>query len=312
MSGARPSAPDIPPDIPFVKNFDFTYGAAQKLSPRVTRVIAENPGPFTYAGSGTYIVHDGGAAAVIDPGPDLDRHFDALLAALAGRAVNHVLITHTHLDHCGLARRVADAVSAPIYGFGPHPRHEAADAALDEGGDAQFRPDIIVHDGWRATGGGWTLEAIHTPGHLSNHLCFGLAEEQALFSGDHIMGWSTTVVAPPDGDMGAYFASLEKLLVRNDVIYYPTHGAPIEKPQAFVRAVRAHRRMRDGQILEALSKAPRRVDDLVAAIYVGLDPRLTRAAALNVLAHLIRLVATGAVTSDRAPDFTATFTRHST
>jgi glyoxylase-like metal-dependent hydrolase (beta-lactamase superfamily II) len=297
------------PAIPFVKTFDFAYGAPTPLSERVTRVIARNPGPFTYTGSGTYIVAAGGEAAVIDPGPDLDAHLDALVAALSGRPVSHILVTHTHGDHCGLARRFADRVGAPIFAFGPHPVRSPRDdaPALDEGGDYAFAPDETLADGAVIAGEGWSIEAVHTPGHLSNHLCFALREEEALFTGDHIMGWSTSVVAPPDGSMGDYLASLEKLLTRTDRLYYPTHGAPIDRPQAFVRAVRAHRRIRDGQILDQLSKGKSKIREIVAALYADIDPRLHGAAALNVFAHLIRLVETGAVACEGAPSPSAAY-----
>lgn len=285
-----------PATIPFVKTFEFEYGAPTRLSARVTRVIARNPGPFTYTGTGTYIIADTAAAAVIDPGPDLSTHFDALLSALAGRPVSHIFITHTHSDHCAMARRFAAAVGAPILAFGSHPvRIAEADApALEEGGDYGFAPDAPLGDGALVLGEGWTIEAVHTPGHLSNHLCFALKEDNALFTGDHIMGWSTSVVAPPDGSMGAYLESLERLLRRPEEVYYPTHGAPIDRPHAFVRAVRAHRRIRDGQILDQLAKGKSKVKDIVAALYADIDPRLHGAAALNVAAHLIRLVETGA------------------
>lgn len=290
------------PDIPLVKDIDFTPGVADHVHPRVRRVIADNPGPFTYTGTGTYIIGEG-EVAVIDPGPDDLAHLDALVAALAGERVTHVLITHTHSDHCGGARRFADRVRAPILGFGPHPvREREFDApALDEGADYGFAPDEIISDGAPVEGPGWRVEAVHTPGHLSNHLCFALAGEGALFTGDHIMGWATTVVAPPDGDMNAYLKSLDALLARDDGIYFPTHGAPVKKPRRFVRAVRTHRLMRDAQIIEQLKKGETRIRPIVEAMYADVDKRLHKAAALNVLAHLIRLVQNGTVQSDGAP-----------
>lgn len=304
MSAAGPAAADIP----FVKTFEPHWGARVAVSPLLARVVARNPGPFTYTGSGTYIVSAGGAAAVIDPGPDLQEHYEALLAALGGRRVSHVLVTHTHLDHCGLARRFADAVDAPVLGYGPHPSHGASEApAAEEGGDGAYTPDVALRDGDTIRGEGWTIEAVYTPGHLSNHLCFALAEENALFSGDHVMGWSTTVVAPPDGSMADYLASLERLLARADAIYYPTHGAPILRPQAFVRAVRTHRLMRDRQILGQIAAGARRIPEIVAALYAGIDPRLHKAAGLNVLAHLIRLAATGAVAVDGPPTLSSAY-----
>lgn len=294
--------------IPFVKDIHFTPGAPDRLSALVRRVIADNPGPFTYTGSGTYIIGSGDVA-VIDPGPDDDAHLDALLAALKGERVTHILITHTHRDHCGLAQKFSDAANAPILGFGPHPiRDKNLDApALDEGGDYAFAPHEIINDGAALEGTDWRLEAVHTPGHLSNHLCFALPGENALFTGDHMMGWATTVVAPPDGDMSAYIDSLDKLLTRNDEIYYPTHGAPIENPKRFVRAVRTHRLMRDAQIVDQIKKGRTKIKEITAAMYADVDKRLHGAAALNVLAHLIRLERNGAVVCEGAPGMGSEF-----
>ncbi|MEO0400243.1 MAG: MBL fold metallo-hydrolase [Pseudomonadota bacterium] len=305
-------------DIPFVKEIDFEYGVADQLSPLIRRVIANNPGPFTFTGTGTYIVgaaEGGESVAVIDPGPDLPAHFDALEAAINGARVSHILITHTHGDHCGGARAFADRVGAPIYAYGAHPIADAENdaPALDEGGDYGFRADETLADGDTVTAssatsdGGWTLQAVHTPGHLSNHLCFALQEENALFSGDHVMGWATSVVAPPDGNMAAYLKSLDKLLERTDARYYPTHGAPINQPQRFVRAVKAHRLIRDGQIIEQLKAGRTQIKDMVPTIYAGVDPRLHGAAALNVLAHLIRLVEIGSVKVDGPAQLDAVF-----
>lgn len=288
--------------IPFVKDVDFAYGVADSPVAGVRRVIARNPGPFTFTGSGAYIVGAGGVA-VIDPGPDDDAHIDALFLALRGERVEAVLVTHTHRDHCGGARTFAARAEAPIYGFGPHPvrRREDDAPALDEGGDYAFAPDIAMRDGAVLEGETWRLEALHTPGHLSNHLCFAFPAAKALFTGDHIMGWATTVVAPPDGDMDDYLASLDRLLARDDEIYLPTHGAPIRAPQRFVRAVRTHRLMRDAQILDQLRKGETTIVAIVAALYADVDRRLHAAAALNVLAHLIRLEKRGDVAADPAP-----------
>lgn len=283
--------------IPFVKDIDFTPGVADEVLPGVRRIIANNPGPFTYTGSGTYIVGTG-VVAVIDPGPDDPAHLDALMAALTGERVSHILITHTHSDHCGGARGFAELCGAPILGFSPHPvREQQHDTpALDEGADYSFKPDQLIGDGENIEGPDWRIESVHTPGHLSNHLCFALEQEKALFTGDHMMGWATTVVAPPDGEMNAYIESLSKLLMRDDEIYLPTHGAPINNPKRFVRAVRTHRLMRDGQIIEQLRNGRTRIKEIVAIMYSDIDTRLHGAAALNVLAHLIRLVSNGAVT----------------
>jgi glyoxylase-like metal-dependent hydrolase (beta-lactamase superfamily II) len=296
--------------VPFVKDIAFEYGRPDRLSPLIRRVICNNPGPFTFTGSGTYIVgRDQGPLAVIDPGPENGAHLDALLVTIGDARVSHVLITHTHKDHCGGARRFAARVRAPIYGAGPHPVADKAHDAppFEEGADYHFRPDKALEDGALVHGVGWTLEAVATPGHLSNHLCFALLEEKTLFTGDHVMGWSTTVVAPPEGDMGAYLASLEKLLARQDVRYLPTHGAPIEKPTPFVRAIRTHRLMRDAQIIEQLRQGRTQIRDIVPAIYVDIDRRLHGAAALNVLAHLIRLVNVGAVISAGEPSMESSY-----
>ena len=294
--------------IPFVKDIHFTHGVADVVAPGVRRVIANNPGPFTYTGSGTYIIGES-EVAVIDPGPDDDAHLDALLLELKGERVSHILITHTHRDHCGLARKFADATGAPVFGFGPHPvKEKKFDApALDEGADYAYAPDEIIGDGAVIDGKEWRIEAVHTPGHLSNHLCFALPAQKALFTGDHMMGWATTVVAPPDGDMSAYLESLDKLLSRDDEIYFPTHGAPIENPKRFVRAVKTHRLMRDAQILEQLKKGRSNIRDITAAMYADVDKRLHGAAALNVYAHLIRLVRNASVICDGEPGMTSIY-----
>ena len=288
--------------IPFVKDIDFKPGIPEEVLPGVRRVIADNPGPFTYTGTGTYIVGEGDVA-VIDPGPNRPAHVEALLEATKGERVSHVLITHTHSDHCGCAREFAERAGAPIYGFGPHPAGEKKfdTPALDEGADYSFKPDEVIGDGDVIEGANWRLETLHTPGHLSNHLCFAMPVHKALFTGDHMMGWATTVVAPPDGDMGDYLDSLDVLLARDDEIYLPTHGAPIKNPRRFVRAVRTHRLMRDAQILDQLKQGRNTIRKIVPVMYAEVDKRLHKAAALNVLAHLIRLVRIGTVECDGDP-----------
>ncbi len=299
--------------IPFVKDIHFTPGVADEVLPGVRRVIANNPGPFTYTGSGTYIIGTG-AVAVIDPGPADEAHLDALLRATSGETISHILITHTHSDHCGGARAFATRTGAPILAFSGHPvREKKIDApALDEGADYSFAPDEIIGDGAIIEGPAaspdpWRIEAVHTPGHLSNHLCFALPASKVLFTGDHMMGWATTVVAPPDGDMAAYMLSLDKLLARDDEVYLPTHGAPIVNPKRFTRAVRTHRLMRDGQILDQLRSGKTTIKEMVAAMYADIDKRLHGAAALNVLAHLIRLVRMGTVSCDGDPGLRSTY-----
>lgn len=276
------------------RNFTCEYGAVDAVSPLIRRIVARNPGPFTFRGTGTYIVGRG-KVAVIDPGPDLAEHVDALLRALEGETVTHILVTHTHRDHSPAAAALKATTGAPTFGFGPH---GTVGEAVEAGGDFDFVPDQRMSDGDSVEGPGWRLEAVHTPGHTSNHLCFALPQERALFSGDHVMGWSTTVIAPPDGDMAHYMASLERLLGRGDAIYWPTHGGPIHDPQAHVRALIAHRRARGDAILAALTAGPATPAELVSKVYEDLDPRLVRAAARSVLAHLIELAERGKVARD--------------
>ena len=278
--------------VPYVRALEFTYGEAAQVSPLIRRVIAHNPSVFTFHGTGTYIVGRG-KVAIIDAGPDIAEHVDAVLAAVRGETVTHLVVTHTHIDHSPATRHIKAATGAPSYGFGPHGGGEGP--AVEEGADRDFVPDHRVEDGAAIEGDGWTLEAVHTPGHTSNHLCFALTEEQAFFSGDHVMGWSTTVVSPPDGDMGAYMASLEKLKARDEATYWPTHGPPIPKPQRFVGKLLSHRRQREAEILSAVAGGAATIPEIVALRYRGLDPRLRPAAARTVLAHLIHLVESGRV-----------------
>jgi len=269
-------------------------GVAMRLSPLVRRVLAPNPSPFTYHGTQSYLVGETDLA-VIDPGPDDERHLAALIAAIAGRPVIAIMCTHTHRDHSPATRPLTKLTGAPIIGCAP--------LALDDDGpradasfDFDYAPDRVLVDGQQVEGTGWTLTAVATPGHTSNHLCFALEEEGALFTGDHVMGWSTSVVSPPDGDMGDYLVSLDRLVNRTDAIYYPAHGDPITEPQRFARGMLGHRRMREGQILRFLDReGPSTIPQMVATMYVGLDPRLHGAAGRSVLAHLIDLDGRGLV-----------------
>ena len=270
------------------------YGVAEPVSARVRRVLAHNPSMFTFTGTGTYLV---GAEelAVIDPGPDDPDHLDALLAAIGSARVTAILVTHTHRDHSPLAPALAAATGAPILGCAPlGPQSEAA-AKAEEGFDRSYAPDRVLADGESVTGADWTLTAVHTPGHTSNHLCYALPQEQALFTGDHVMGWSTTVIVPPDGSMAAYMASLAKLQARDDQVFYPTHGPAIERPQSHLRGLILHRRQREAQVLAALAAGPQRIADLVPRLYAAVDPALWPAAGLSVEAHLIDLAARGRV-----------------
>jgi len=296
----------MPVEIPFRRDFAFEYGRLEPVAPMIRRIVARNPSPFTFKGTGTYVVGNGDVA-VIDPGPDIAEHVDALVAGLPGERVTHILITHTHRDHSPAARALQTASGAPTYGFGPHAGGKRGDPAVEEGGDWDFAPDVTLRDGDRVAGKGWTFEAVHTPGHTSNHLCFALADAGVLFSGDHVMGWSTSVIAPPDGDMAAYMASLDKLLGRRDAVYWPTHGPAITEPHEHVRAFIAHRREREAGILGCLRAGVERVDAIVERLYVGLQPGLRRAAGRSVHAHLIDLVARGLVECDGPPSIDASY-----
>ena len=268
-------------------------GSVVELEPLVRRVLAGNPGPFTYTGTETYIVGRG-EVAVIDPGPDDADHIRALIDAVAGERVTVILCTHTHRDHSPAAPALKAATGAPIIGCAPLVLEDLgprADASFDE----TYAPDRVLADGEQVRGAGWTLEAVATPGHTSNHLCFALNETKALFTGDHVMGWSTTVVSPPDGDMAAYMASLDRLMRRDDRIYYPAHGDPVDNPQRFVRGLAGHRKQREGQILRLLGEEVGAIPAMVERMYVGLDPRLHGAAGRSVLAHLIDLRDRGVV-----------------
>ncbi|PTQ12891.1 MBL fold metallo-hydrolase [Sphingomonas oleivorans] len=270
-----------------------TPGLAQALHPLVRRLLAPNPSAFTYKGTQTYLVGRG-EIAVIDPGPDLPEHVDAILQASAGERIGAIICTHTHRDHSPASRALKAATGAPIMGCAPLALNDEgprADAAFD----TDYAPDRVLADGERVSGPGWTLEAVATPGHTSNHLCFALREANALFTGDHVMGWSTTVISPPDGDMADYMASLDRLMARDDIIYYPAHGEPVEKPQRFVRSLVGHRKQREGQILRLLGEGARPIPAMVEKMYVGIDPRLHGAAGRSVLAHLIDMETRGLV-----------------
>ena len=290
--------------IPFVPMPAFEYGRTDAVSPLIRRVIANNPGPFTFTGTGTYVVgrgEAGAAVAVIDPGPLDEAHLAALLAAVGGQTVSHVLVTHTHRDHAPLARPFAEAVGAPILAAMPPEQAAHATATPDEDEDETFSPDIVLKGGERLQGEGWTLEALATPGHASNHMAFVLAEENALFSGDHVMGWSTTVVAPPDGDMVAYMASLDAVMARGFSTIWPTHGAPITEPAPFLAAYRAHRMNREAQVLARLAVGDRRIAEMTPVLYATVDARLWPAASLSIWAHLIALQQAGRVRAAPGP-----------
>jgi glyoxylase-like metal-dependent hydrolase (beta-lactamase superfamily II) len=287
--------------IPYVRQIEFEYGRCDQVSPLIRRVIADNPGPFTFTGTGTYIVGRG-EVAVIDPGPDDPAHLEAILAAVAGERVTHIVITHHHIDHSPLAGPLKARTGAAIYGcaVASHAQDDGG-VTMEAGHDLAFRPDISLCGGGEIQGPGWTLEAIPTPGHTSNHLCYALPEEHACFTGDHIMGWSTTVIAPPDGDMTDYLASLAAIRARGFATLWPTHGPPVRDVDAFIRAYAAHRQERIDQILGALQAGPARIGDLVPRLYADVDPRLHPAAARSMLAAMIHLVREGRLAADGAP-----------
>jgi glyoxylase-like metal-dependent hydrolase (beta-lactamase superfamily II) len=276
---------------------EAAYGRAEWVAPGVRRLLAANPSPFTFTGTQTYIVGEEGAAsvAVIDPGPDLPEHVAAILAATKRQEVAAILCTHTHRDHSPASRPLAAATGAPIIGCAPLALDDdgpRADAAFD----FDYRPDRVLGDGETLDNAGWALTAVATPGHTSNHLCFAFRD--MLFTGDHVMGWSTTVVAPPDGDMAAYMASLALLLRRDDRIYLPAHGPVMTRPRSHVRALVTHRRMREKQILTKLAAGQGHIPDMVATMYRDVDPRLHGAAGRSVLAHLVDLERRGLVARD--------------
>jgi glyoxylase-like metal-dependent hydrolase (beta-lactamase superfamily II) len=274
-----------------------SYGRLMARSPLVRRLLAPNPSAFSYTGTGTFVVGQG-TVAVIDPGPDDPAHIAALIATLAGETVSHIVVTHTHKDHSPAAPALKAATGAMIIGCAPLVLADDGPRA-DAGFDATYAPDAVMADGDSISGGegagSWTLTAVATPGHTSNHLCFALLQEKALFTGDHVMGWSTTVVSPPDGDMTDYMASLRKLLDRDDAVYHPTHGEPVTEPQRFVRGLITHRKQRENQILRLLGEGTTAIPAMVAVMYAMVDKRLHPAAERSVLAHLIDLQAQGRV-----------------
>jgi glyoxylase-like metal-dependent hydrolase (beta-lactamase superfamily II) len=291
-------------DVPYDKSFDLIPGEPAEVAPLVRAVVANNPGPFTYKGTVSYIIGRG-KVAIVDPGPDDPAHIAALLHAVRGETVTDIFVTHTHMDHSPAVKAVKAATGAMVYAQGPHvpsrPLNTGEAARLDASADMEFRPDIALKDGDVVAGAGFTVEAVATPGHTANHMAYALKESDLIFSGDHVMAWSTTIVAPPDGAMSDYMASLHKLVRRPEPIYLPGHGAAVRNAPRFVSACIRHRHSREASILYRLDKGDADVATLVRAIYIGLDPRLNGAAALSVLAHLEDLVARRLVATDGAP-----------
>ena len=275
--------------IPFVKDYDFVYEQSEQISPLIRRVVARNPGPFTYTGTNVFIVGHG-KVAVLDPGPIMPEHEKALDKALDGETLTHVFVTHHHIDHSPYAHPLAEKYGAKVYGFGaPLNQQDGGDVRLEAGDDVSFLPDISIQDGDIFRGPDWTIKALYMPGHASNHMCYSLQEENALFSGDHIMAWSTSIVSPPDGKMGAYFNSLEKTLEQDYDIIWPTHGPPVSQPRPFIKAYIQHRKNREEQIISTLEKGEKHIREIVSELYANVDKKLHPAACHSVLAHMVHL-----------------------
>ena len=285
-------------EIPFRRELHFDYGEVVDLSANIRRVIANNPGPFTLYGTGTYILGRGNVA-VIDPGPPDAAHVEAILEATRGERITHVLVTHTHMDHSPGCRLLRESTDAPTYGYGPHGAGKIEQGVpVEEGGDMDFVPDVKVADGDVIDGDGWSVECVYTPGHTSNHICYQLREERALFTGDHVMGWSTSIVSPPDGDMKSYMASLRRLLERDDAVYWPTHGPAIARPKPHVEAFIAHRLEREEEIRACLARGIRRIREMVPVMYTELPEFMYPAAARSVFAAMLYMVERGEVRCD--------------
>ena len=284
--------------LKFNRELNVSHGVRTQLSPLVSHILAPNPGPFTFKGTGVHLVGAGQTVAVIDPGPDIAEHLSALKRVIGARRISHILVTHSHRDHSPAAAALKSLSGAPVYGLPDHAAPSRQEGAVDEAHDHDFVPDVMVHDGMEIAGDGFSFECVATPGHTANHVCYALREENSLFSGDHVMGWSTSVIAPPDGDMGQYIASLEKLLTRDETLFYPTHGSPIPDSKDWVGQLIAHRRQREEQILAALRAGPCDIPQLVRRLYPDITPGLQAAAAQQVRAHLLHLAEKSAVTRD--------------
>jgi glyoxylase-like metal-dependent hydrolase (beta-lactamase superfamily II) len=296
--------PDMNDDIPFDRTLDLAPDTVDEVVPSVRRVMANNPSPFTFKGTMSYIIGKG-KVAIVDPGPNDPAHIGALLNAVRNETVTHIFVTHTHRDHSPAVPAIKAATGATVYAEGPHraarPLHIGEFNLLDSSGDHDFQPDIKLENGALVSGQGWTIEAVATPGHTANHMAFALKESSVLFAGDHVMAWATTIVAPPDGAMRDYMASLEKLTARNETVYLPGHGPAISDAPRFVNYYILHRKAREASILHRLRKSAADIPTIVRAIYIGIDPWLAGAAGLSVLAHLEDLVARGIVETDGAP-----------
>jgi glyoxylase-like metal-dependent hydrolase (beta-lactamase superfamily II) len=297
-------------DIPFDKRFDLPPGKVEEVAPGIRRILCNNPGPFTYKGTVSYILGRG-QVAIVDPGPLDEAHIAALLDAERGETLTHIFVTHTHRDHSPAAAPVKAVTGAPVYAEGPHrasrPLNVGEGPRLDASNDTDFVPDQALADGDVVSGDGWALEAVTTPGHTANHMAFALRGRDLVFSGDHVMGWSTTIVAPPDGAMTDYMDSLAKLGRRPERTYLPGHGGAVQDAPRFVAGLTLHRKAREASILHRLNKGATDIATIVRAVYIGLDPRLTSAAGFSVLAHLEDLAARGVVKTDGPPSINGVF-----
>ena len=292
------------PELPFRREMIFEYGKPRELVPGIRRLVANNPSPFTYKGTNTYILGSGKSVAVIDPGPEDDAHLAAILAAVGKAKVSHIILTHTHHDHFELVPRLAAATGAPTAGFGRISKTSGEKRTGPHGAetvDKDFVPDIRLGHDDELRGEDWHLKALHTPGHAPDHLCFELAGTGNLFSGDHVMAWNTSVVAPPEGNMRDFLRGLQLLQERADTVYFPGHGGRLEQPQKLVRAYLMHRKMREAAILDCIRSGHRTITQIVPVVYRGLDARLLRAASLSVLSHVEHLIERGLVTCPGAP-----------
>jgi glyoxylase-like metal-dependent hydrolase (beta-lactamase superfamily II) len=297
-------------DVPFNRNFPLKPGVVEQVRPGVRRILCDNPSPFTFTGTVSYIIGQG-KVAILDPGPDSEAHAKALLDAVRGETVSHILVTHTHRDHSPNTARIKAATGASTYGEGPHrasrPRYESEKHNPESGADRDFMPDVRVKDGDMIEGAGWALQGVTTPGHTANHMAFAWPQRKILFAGDHVMGWSTTIVAPPDGSMVDYMDSLDRLTKRDEELYFCGHGPEIPEGPRYVRFLVRHRKAREASILHRLGKGEADIPTMVRAIYIGIDPRLMTAAGYSVLAHLEDLVARGIVATEGDPVIGGTY-----
>lgn len=298
--------------LEFKTDFEPRYGTAVPVADNVVRLTARNPGPFTFHGTNSYLVGQK-SLAVVDPGPDSEEHFENLLRAIGKRPVTHILVSHTHRDHSPLTARLKEFTGATVLAEGPHrparPLRIGEVNPLDASADSAFQPDLALGDGETIETDEWSITAIHTPGHTANHMAFALGNGGVLFSADHVMAWSTSIVAPPDGAMADYMESLSRLIERNDRVYLPGHGGKIDKPRSYLRGLQNHRRMRERAILDRLVRGDRTIPEIVKAIYKDIDPKLHGAAGLSVLAHLEDLVARGRVEAEDGVAMDAIFRR---